>query len=344
MAGLQLSVRCLLAAVFALAAIGKLLDLEGSRRALGEFGVPARAARLAGVALPIAELTVAIALLVLPLARWGAAGALLLLLVFVGGVARALSRGQAPDCHCFGQIHSEPAGRSALIRNAVLAVAAAFVAVAGPGPSLSRGLESLHGAAIALVAVSVLASLLAVAVLQLWSDGRRLRRERGTDAAALSVPGLRRGNRAPDFDLTPIRGTARSLSDLTERRRPTMLVFVSTGCPACIDMLPSLGRWQESLAQSVTLAAIFTGEREDIERLCEEHELKLVLAHETMEAFELYRLRATPSAVPIGFNGVIAGPPAEGVPAIEALIRTAVAEPDGHYSEPLSRRPTLTRA
>ncbi len=52
----------------------------------------------------------------------GRAAALLLLLAFAGGVARAMSRGQAPDCHCFGQIHSEPAGPSTLIRNAVLAV------------------------------------------------------------------------------------------------------------------------------------------------------------------------------------------------------------------------------
>ena len=167
MDALLLSIRCLLAAVFIVAAIGKLLDLDGSHRALVEFGVPARLARLGAVLLPVAELAVAIALLFVPTARWGAVGALLLLLGFSAGVVRAISRGEAPDCHCFGQIHSEPAGRSTLIRNAVLAAAAALVVVAGPGPSLDGALGSLHGAQIGLVATSVLAAVLAVAVAQL---------------------------------------------------------------------------------------------------------------------------------------------------------------------------------
>jgi thiol-disulfide isomerase/thioredoxin len=317
----------LLAAVFAVAAVGKLLDLKGSQRALEDFGLPGRVARLGGIALPLAELTMAIALLIVPLARWGAAGALLLSVVFAGGVARAMFRGEAPDCHCFGQFHSAPAGRTTLIRNTVLAAAAAFVVVAGAGPSLTRALGSLDGAAIALVAVSVLAALLAVAVAQLWSDRRRLMRERGAGATVPSAPGLRRGDRAPNFDLSPVRGTARTLTDLTERLRPTLLLFVSTGCPACTELLSSLSRWQESLAESVTIAAIFAGDRDEVERLCQENELRLVLVQENLETFQLYRLRATPSAVPVGFNALIVGAPAEGVPAIEALIRTAVAEP-----------------
>ena len=55
----------------------------------------------------------------------------------------------------------------------------------------------------------------------------------------------------------------------------------------------------------------------------------MVLTQEGFETFQRYRLRVTPSAVPISFNRIIVGPPAEGLPAIEALIRTVVAEPDG---------------
>lgn len=327
MDALLLSVRCLLAAVFLIAAIGKLLDVAGSRRALQEFGVPDRATRFGGVALPVAELAVGVALLIRPAARWGGAVALLLLLAFVGGVTRAMSRGQAPDCHCFGQIHSEPAGPATLIRNAVLATAATLVVVAGPGPSLNGGLSSLRGAQVALVAVSVLAAMLAVAVAQLWGDRRRLRRELDAAISAKAPPGLPRGTPAPEFALVPVRGAAGSLTELAEPSRPTVLVFVSTSCAPCLQMLPSLARWQDSLAESVTLAAIFAGERRDIERLSEEHELRLALAQEGTEAVELYALRATPSAVLVGTDGVIAGAPAEGVPAVEALIRTTVARP-----------------
>ena len=321
-----LSIRCVLAVVFIVAAIGKLLDLEGSRRALADFGVPVRATRLGGVLLPVAELAVAISLLFVPTARWGALGALLLLLVFGAGVARAMSRGEAPDCHCFGQIHSEPAGRSTLVRNAVLAAAAVLVVVAGPGPSLDGALGSLHGAQIALVATSVLAAVLAVEVAQLWAEGRRLRSELNAAQAAQAPPGLPRGIPAPEFELAAVRGTAGSLTELTERALPTVLVFLSTGCGPCQALLPSLAHWQDALSGSVTVTAIFEGAREEVELMSAEHELSPVLAQKEQETFELYALRATPSAVLIGPGGAIAGAPAEGVTAIEALVRTAAAD------------------
>ena len=320
-----LSIRCLLAVVFIVAAIGKLLDLEGSRRALAEFGVPVRVTGLGGVLLPVAELAVAISLLFVPTARWGALGALLLLLAFSAGVARAMSRGEAPDCHCFGQIHSEPAGRSTLVRNAVLAAAAVLVVVAGPGPSLDGALGSLHAAQIALVATSVLAAVLAVEVAQLWADRRRLRSELNAAQAAQAPPGLPRGIPAPEFELAAVRGTAGSLTELTDRARPTVLVFLSTGCGPCQALLPSLAHWQDALSGSVTVTAIFEGAREEVERVSAEHELSPVLAQQEQETFELYALRATPSAVLIGADGAIAGAPAEGVTAIEALVRTAAA-------------------
>ena len=105
-----------------------------------------------------------------------------------------------------------------------------------------------------------------------------------------------------------------------------MLVFISTNCGPCVTMLPSLGHWQDALASSMTVAAIFEGAREDVERLSAEHELSLVLAQETRETFELYQLRATPCAVLIGDDRAVAVAPAEGVTAIEALIRTAAAQ------------------
>ena len=36
--------------------------------------------------------------------------ALVLLLLFVGGISYNVARGRSPDCHCFGQLHSAPAG------------------------------------------------------------------------------------------------------------------------------------------------------------------------------------------------------------------------------------------
>jgi uncharacterized membrane protein YphA (DoxX/SURF4 family) len=128
-----LAARLLLAAVFAVAGAAKLADLAGSRSAVAGFGVPERLARPLGTLLPFAELAVAVALLPAASARAGATGALVLLLGFSAGIARSIARGESPDCHCFGQLHSEPAGPRTLARNFALAVVAAFVVLAYTG-------------------------------------------------------------------------------------------------------------------------------------------------------------------------------------------------------------------
>ena len=321
----QLIIRWALAAVFVVAAVGKLLDLDGSRRSLEQFGVSARVARFGGVALPFAELAVAAALLIRPTARWGAVAAVLLLAVFVAGIARALAQGKSPDCHCFGRIHSEPVGAATVIRNLVLAAAAAFIAIAGAGPSIDRGLGHLNATQLALVATSTAAIGLALAVAQLWSDRRRLGRALAQAAAATGPPGLPRGTLAPEFSLVPIRGNTRSLADLLLTGRPTVIVFVGSGCAACVDLFPSLGRWQRGLVDSLNLVVIFGGDRSEVEQLSAANDMTAVLAQEGNEAFELYAVRVTPSAVQIGVDGVIAGSLAEGAPAIEALIRSVLA-------------------
>ena len=129
---LALALSLLLAGVFAVAGVAKLRDAEGSRQALEDFGVPARFSRVGGVLLPLIEIAVAIALMVPATARWAALAAAALLAAFMVAIANAMRQGRAPDCHCFGQLHSEPAGRSTLVRNAVLLAMAGIVAAFGP--------------------------------------------------------------------------------------------------------------------------------------------------------------------------------------------------------------------
>ena len=120
--------RVVLAAVFAVAAWGKLTDRAGTRQAVRAFGVPAPAAPAVAVLLPIAELTVAV-LLVLHDAV-GAVGALVLLGVFSAAVGVSLARGRRPDCHCFGQARAQPVSGRTLARNALLLLLAVFVLAA----------------------------------------------------------------------------------------------------------------------------------------------------------------------------------------------------------------------
>lgn len=121
--------RILLAVVFAVAGVAKLLDLDGSRQAIAGFGVRGRLARPLGLALPAAELSIAAGLLFTASARYAAAAAAALLTAFCLAIGLARARGRTPDCHCFGRLHSAPAGWGTLARNAALLVVAIGIAV-----------------------------------------------------------------------------------------------------------------------------------------------------------------------------------------------------------------------
>ena len=325
MSTVVLALRIVLAAVFAVAAVGKLRDLEGSRRAVRNFGVPDGAAAAVGVVLPLVELAIAVALVPEPSARWAALAALLLLLGFIAGIANALRRGDAPDCHCFGQIHSAPAGRGTLARNAVLAAVAAVVVADGPGPSIDSWISARTTAELVAVGAGALALIIGLLSLQLWRERRQLRSDLGTARrmAATAPPGIPIGSPAPEFTLKDLGGEPVTLGSLQERGRPILLMFMSPGCPSCGELVPKVIGWQRSLAERLTIAVISRGEARNHE-VWTRHGLQNVFLQESREAAEAYRIRATPTAVIVTLAGAVGSNPAESVYGIEPLIRLAL--------------------
>src|SRR5215212_6338351 len=156
--------RLVLALVFVVAGLAKLADRKGSRQAVADFGVPAILAAPIGILLPLVELVVGVTLLPASTAWWGALGTLALLLLFAAGISVNLARGKKPDCHCFGQLHSAPAGWKTLSRNGVLAAIAALIVwrgYAGAGPSALSWIATLSAAQLAgLIAGLVVLGLL----------------------------------------------------------------------------------------------------------------------------------------------------------------------------------------
>src|SRR4028119_784911 len=124
-----LLVRIVLAGIFALAGAGKLLDLKGSKKAIEDFGVPNTLSKPLAVILPVAEILVALMMLFVQVSWLGAIAAFLLLAVFFGAMIVQMVKGNAPDCHCFGQIHSEPVSAKSLIRNGIFAILALFLVI-----------------------------------------------------------------------------------------------------------------------------------------------------------------------------------------------------------------------
>ena len=138
--------RILLAAVFAVAGVAKLLNPAETRKTIAEFGVRPILVNSLGSLLPAAELAVAVFLLAAPWAWWGALGALTLLSTFIAAIAMNLLKGRTPACHCFGQIRSKPIGWVTAGRNAALALCAGLIVWAGPNYASSNAVNGLASA------------------------------------------------------------------------------------------------------------------------------------------------------------------------------------------------------
>lgn len=330
MGTVALGVQVLLAVVFATAAVGKFLDLRGSRRALVDFGVPKGPAQVLGVLLPIGELIAAVALVPEPTARWGALLALLLLLAFIGGIASALARGKAPDCHCFGQISSKPAGPATLIRNGVLAALALVVVVHGAGTPIDDWVSARTAAELAAVGLGIATAALAGLCATLWDQRRKLRDAVETQQAELDTlpPGLPVGLKAPNFALPDLDDRIHTLPTLVEGDVPVMLIFAGPRCGACKTMMPDVARWQDALEGRLNIAVMTGGSREENLAPAEEHGVQNMILQEDYEVMWEYRVRATPTAVVVGPDLKVASLPALGAGAIEALIRLALARED----------------
>lgn len=312
--------RLFLAAVFIVAGVTKLADRSGTRQALADFGVSHRLVGPLQFLLPAAELAAAITLVFPITARWGAAGSLVLLALFVAGLVRALRRGEAPDCHCFGQLHSKPASWTTVARNVVLAIPAGYVTLAGPGPSLASWVAGTNATDLWLIVSGVLAILATTTPVLLWRENRKLRSSGGQ-----AVPAPRQiGALAPRFTLPSTAGPVVSLQDLLADNRACVLTFVHPGCGGCRTLLPELARWHHTIAERLALTVVTPAEAVQAETLAREHVLADVLIDEQSTVFHAYGATAVPSAVLVASDGTVGSAPVAGRVAIESLIRLAL--------------------
>ena len=320
-----LAARMLLAVVFATAGVAKLLDRPGSRNALRAFGVPDRLTPAGAILLPLAELATAIVLVPTPTAQWGGLAALLLLLAFAGGIANAMRQGKTPDCHCFGQLSSSPAGKATLIRNLALAVPAAYVAIDGPGPSLTAWVSDRTAAELVAIATTLAAAALGALALRFWRENKSLAEElKSAQERVRALPrGLPVGSIAPGFTVQSLRsGTDVTLESLLAHGRPIVLIFVSPGCGPCQTIFRDATRWQVALADQITVAFISEGEPADNVVALENGSGDLLL-QKNWDVGQSYEVRNTPTAVALSPDRRIASPLVSG-DGIESLIRVTV--------------------
>lgn len=333
------------------------------------FGLPPSLAQPVAILLPIAEIAVAILLLPKATAWYGAIGAFILLAAFVIAIAYNMSQGRHPDCHCFGQIHSEPAGWPTLIRNALLGAVALFVMAYGTDRfSFSHGdagysmigwfgdlsrweqVATVLGV-IGLIALAVQSWLV---VHLLGQNGRVLLRLDALEAslaaggegfvpaaqpdqAPAPAPGLPVGSPAPAFKLEGLHGETMTLDALRSAGKQVMLVFSDPSCGPCNALLPDIARWQKEHADKLSIALISRGKPDANRSKAAEHGLSHVLLQENREVASVYQAAGTPSAVLVSQDGKIASPVSAGSEAIRQLVARTTGSQPARAAAPAAR-------
>jgi peroxiredoxin/uncharacterized membrane protein YphA (DoxX/SURF4 family) len=328
-----LLIRLFLFGVFALAGVTKLLDPKGSEKAIKDFGVPDDFAKQVGYALPIAEIAIGFLFLFLATSWLASIVGLLLLLVFIGGMVYQMAQGNAPDCHCFGQIHSEPVSKTSVIRNVVFALLAVLLVAQGregQGIDLASYSNDMFQAVLVLgilvllaVAVTYLKKIFEqqiqilrrIEVLELVSrDGASVERsEAGSPLESLPL-----GSPFPDFELADTSGKRVKMADYRKVKLQYLFVFVSPDCGPCNALYPEIKEWREELKDKLKIVLVSTGSiPANLEKFAEDTG---VLLQEKREIADIVRARWTPTAIYVNAEGRIASHPAAGDTAIRELV------------------------
>lgn len=297
---LNLLLRLALSAIMLVSGLGKLRDQEGTRQAVGDFGVPARWVESAAKVLVATELLLA-ATILLDLSYFVAGyGLLMLFSLFCAGIANLLSQDKAPPCHCFGAVHSAPVSRWTLLRTVGFAVMA-WTVCRTPQFSLTPGVKSL-------VLVAGAFSLSAFAI-----DKRvRTRIAKGlhNKPRRLGV-----GQRVPAVRLLD----GRWLESVLSRHQRSLLVLTSDACGPCKKLEEPLNRWAEALRDCLPIIRIRSGETSGESA---GPGTDVFLRAEDFRRF----LSPTPGAILVDHKGTVVSPPVAGEIEIEALIRMALAQ------------------
>jgi peroxiredoxin len=348
-----LSIRLLLAVVFAAAALSKLVGRADDRQAVRDFGVPSALVAVVAIGLPPAELVIALALPPASTGWWAAVAGLTLLVLFSAGITTNLVRGRRPACRCFGRLSATPLGWPTLARTGVLAGLAAVVVVAGrgsAGPGPVDWLTTLDAPVRVAVVTGVLVAVLVGAngwlTLELFRQNGRLlvrvetlesilipadagRTHLPITAIPAGTPARRRP--APDFALRDLDGDLVTLDALragpagdAERHHPVILVFADLDCGACTQVYPHLAGWQHDQADAITTVLVSRGPDDRHRALRERYDLTRVLLDDDGTVMSRFEIPGTPAAVLVGPDGLLDGDVVAGAAGIFGLVGRAV--------------------
>lgn len=328
--------RLFLAGIFGLAGFTKFADHSGSRKAAAEFGVPSSLVGFVALVLPTVEIAIAV-LLLFNISSWfGAIAAAVLLSLFVLGMVIQMAKGNRPDCHCFGQIHSEPVGVSSVIRNVIFLVPA-IVIISNGRNDQGMSIADIDRDSLQMILVILAVLLLGIAISFLRRVSSRqyeiIRRLDVLEIVASSGgpvvrenagsphDGLPIGAKVPELELVDVNGNRRTPSSLIAENLPVLFLFVNTACAPCKAFVPKFQALTESLAGKVKVVIISSGTIEENLEKFGERIIGTLFVGEGREFAESVGAKWTPSALYVDANGKIASHVAAGDTAIIDLVK-----------------------
>lgn len=329
-------VACVLIASGAL----KLPQRSRTLQSFESFGVPAALRKpWTAVALPVGEIILGAALLLLsgPAYLVAAALSVLLMAAYLVVVARSVAKRQAVDCNCFGALSTEPVSQITIWRNAGLTLAA-LLALVLPGMALGVPTQLALFAlgdwmwlvAIAVVAlVGIVASLVKTPGAPASNGGANAGQdfeldEQGPDL--ISDPSAR--DQIPhNLELVSGDGSPELLYNLVVvPQKTTILIFARVGCGSCGPVLSQIGDWSRRMGENAQIIVATSSSRASVKKT---YPSALPFTYFGAKAVtDFFEAEATPAALLLAADGTIASAPEYGSEIITERVEQLIASFD----------------
>lgn len=288
--------------------------------------------------LPWAELTLAAALLLLP-GIWQVLAAIATVALFIGywaAIARAVVQGNTATCNCFGSASTAPVSMFTLIRNTALLMAS-FGALIG-------AIVTRRSALTMLLATDVDGWLWLIgaglAALVLWSIHRSEQTVRTVEQPVTDQPAESQplpGNEAEDYLRSPIpfaslrypakkgeksnEGAEVNLRYLSATQA-RLLIFVSPTCGSCQPVIEQLADWHQRLPM-LGVHPVVSSESY-LQQMDLPADMQPFVDPESKTGMLFGG--ATPSAVALGTDELLAGGPVYGSDDVTRFVEDIIGE------------------
>ncbi len=271
---------------------------------------------------PWGEIALGVAMLLLG-GVLGAAAALVatvLMLAYLMLVVRVVRTKEDASCACFGA--KKAVTRVTVVRNSwYVAVAAAALATTWATPLWGGPLSTLRADGWLWV-VGLAAAAITVAVT-LWPEPEVVgdSASAGVQPATVDAPRDEEmldyvRTRTPAVPVTRADGVTVNLRQLSQER-PLLLLAVRPGCGACVPVMAKVDAWRELLPE-VSIRLLLTNRPDEGEFAERDEPMSLHDPDQYVRAS--IAEWATPTAVLLGADGMLAGGPVTGDPAISAFV------------------------